>query len=126
MGPESELFLVIILKALTELGGLLLFGQGVLFIVARENREANWVYRVFRALTSPVVKAIRYFTPKLIVDRHVPFVAFLILFWIWLALVYWMATLCAGGKVQCMPETQAAESRPEPGRVSWPNHRFPL
>ena len=126
MDPESELFLVTVLKAFTELAGLLLFGQGALFILAGRKRESNWVYRLFRVLTGPVVKSVRYLTPKVIIDRHVPFVAFLILFWIWFALVYWKATICAGGKVQCAPEVEAAESRSQPGQVSWPNHRFPL
>jgi len=126
MDPDTELLLVTILKTLIELGGLLLFGQGVLFIVVRKNRDSNQVYRWFRILTAPGVKTVRYFTPKLVIDRHVPFVAFLILFWIWFALVYWKATICAGGKVQCAPVAQAAESRSEQSRVSWPNRRFPL
>ncbi len=113
MDPETELFLVVILKALTELAGMLLFGQGVLFIVAGKKRDSNRVYRLSRVLTAPVVKAVRYFTPKVIIDRHVPFVAFLILFWIWFALVYWKATICAAGKVQCAPEILAIELRIE-------------
>jgi len=46
------------------------------------------VYKMFRLVTSPVVKVTRIITPAKVADKHVPVVALLLLFWIWLFLSY--------------------------------------
>jgi len=43
-------------------------------------------YRFFRFLTSPVTRVVRRITPARVADRHVPVVAFFLLFWIYFAL----------------------------------------
>ena len=73
----------VILKGLAEFVGLLLIGQGLVYMLSFGKHEANAVYRFFRLITSPVVKGTRLITPAKVDDRHVPFVAFAILFWIW-------------------------------------------
>jgi hypothetical protein len=52
-------------------------------VAAFLNAHCNAVYRFFRLITSPVVKGVRVITPAKIEDRHVPFVAFAIIFWMW-------------------------------------------
>lgn len=73
---------------LTKLVGMLYIGQGAVYLLSFGRHEANPVYRLLRFLTSPVTWLVRRLTPAFVVDRHVPLVAFLLLFWIWLALIF--------------------------------------
>ena len=77
---------LVYLQAVVMYAGLLLLGQGLVFFMSFGRHEENAVYRFFRFLTSPVVKPTRAITPKQVADRHVPVVAFFILFWIFFAL----------------------------------------
>ena len=96
-----ELMLLITVKALAELAALFLLGQGLLYILAGQKRDSNFVYQLFRTLTSPVLRATRAITPKFVVDRHIPYVAVLLLFWIWLGVLVLMAQVCEGTGVDC-------------------------
>jgi hypothetical protein len=85
---ESLLFLLTALRALVEVAGLSLLGQGIVGLLAGRRREENFVYRIFQVITRPAIRAIRAVLPAAIIDRHVPFVAFFVLLWLWLALAY--------------------------------------
>jgi hypothetical protein len=78
--------IVIILKALTEIAGLALLGQGILFVLAGDNREQNLFYKVLKTVTSPIMRAVRFITPRFIPDRHVGVAAFFLVAGLWLAL----------------------------------------
>jgi ABC-type uncharacterized transport system permease subunit len=80
--------IVVVLKGLAEFAGLLLLGQGLVYALSFGKHETNGVYRFFRLITSPVVRVARSLTPGKVDDRHVPFVALMLLFWIWLFLTY--------------------------------------
>ena len=56
--------LIVILKGLTEVAGVAMFGQGVLWVIAGAKRDQNMVYGLFRTLTSPVMKMTRWITPR--------------------------------------------------------------
>lgn len=103
-----ELMVLRAVKALAELALLFLLGQGLLYILAGQKREGNFVYQLFRTLTNPVLRATRAITPKFIVDRHTPYVAVLLLFWIWLATLFLMAQVCEGGGIDCKAMKQGA------------------
>jgi len=77
---------IVILKALTEVAGVAMIGQGVLWVIAGSKREQNAVYGIFRILTSPVMKATRAVTPRIVLDQHLGLVAFFLLVVIWLVL----------------------------------------
>lgn len=77
------LSVMVVLKGLAEFAGLLLIGQGLVYALSFGKHESNAVYRMFRLATSPVVKVARKITPSQVDDRHVPFVALAIIFWIW-------------------------------------------
>ena len=96
-----ELMLLTVVKALAELAALFLLGQGLLYVLAGQKRDNNLVYQLFRTLTGPVIRATRAITPKFIVDRHIPYVAVLLLFWIWLAMLFGMAQVCKREGVDC-------------------------
>lgn len=77
---------IVILKALTEVAGIAFLGQGVLWVLAGAKREQNIVYKMFKTLTSPVTRAARAVTPRVIVDAHIGLVAFFLLGVLWIVL----------------------------------------
>ncbi|GAB4507585.1 MAG: hypothetical protein Tsb0026_03640 [Sulfuricaulis sp.] len=79
------LTLIVILKALAEIAGLALLGQGVLYILAGARREQNVFYRVIKVITSPMIRVTRFITPRFVADAHIPFVAFFLVAGLWLA-----------------------------------------
>ena len=56
---------------------------------------------MFSRITNPVVKAVRFITPKQVVDKHVPVVAFFLLFWLWIALAYAGRGICVADGLVC-------------------------
>jgi len=96
-----ELLLVSVLRALVEVAGLFLLGQGVLYLLAGRARERNAVYRMFQFLTRPVIRATRAITPRVVVDRHIPVLAFFLLFWLWIVLQIVKLRLCAAHQLVC-------------------------
>ncbi|MCS6787532.1 MAG: YggT family protein [Thiobacillaceae bacterium] len=85
---DPLLLFVSIARALVEVAGLSLLGQGLVGWLAGRHREENIVYRIFRVVTRPALAAVRAILPAAILDRHVPVVAFFLLLWLWLALAY--------------------------------------
>lgn len=96
-----ELLLVSGVRTLVEVAGFFLLGQGLLYVLAGASRERNAVYLLFRVITHPVVRMVRYITPKQVVDRHVPVVAFFLLFWLWIALAYARRVICVADGLAC-------------------------
>jgi len=84
---------VVVLKGLVEFAGLLILGQGLVFVLSFGKHEQNPVYQLMRFLTSPVTRVVRRITPAFVVDRHVPAVALFVLFWIWVVLILMKARL---------------------------------
>ena len=78
--------IVIILKALTEIAGLALLGQGVLFVLAGAHREQNLFYKLLKTVSSPIMRAVRFITPRFVPDRHIGIAAFFLVAGLWLAL----------------------------------------
>jgi hypothetical protein len=80
--------LVSTLRALVEVAMLCLLGQGLLALLAGNKREGNLIYQLFRVVTRPAIGLIRAIAPRQIIDRHLPFVTFFVLFWLWILLAY--------------------------------------
>jgi hypothetical protein len=74
---------VIILKALAEVALFAFVGQGILYLFAGSKRESNFVYMMFKTLTSPVTKIVRLITPRFVIDQHITFLAFFLLLMLW-------------------------------------------
>ena len=106
---ETELLVITVFKALTELGGLFLLGRGVLYLLAGAKREQNLFYQLLKVLTRPLIGVARWATPKAVVDRHIPLVAFLILFWLWLLLAFAKIQVCATLEHHCKPVEASSE-----------------
>lgn len=81
------------LKAIVEVAGFAYIGQALVAAFAGSRRGENIVYQVFKIITNPVTKAARFLSPRFIPDRHVPFVAFGILLWIWIFTIIMLANL---------------------------------
>lgn len=94
----TELLLVVILKALAELAFMFLLGRGILYILAGPKREGNIFYSILRIVTDPVIRAARLVTPRIVMDAHIPFVAVVLVMWVWLAIVFWaLPAMCSSG-----------------------------
>jgi hypothetical protein len=85
---SPELFLLSVLRALVEVAMLFLLGQGLLALLAGSRRHTNTIYQLFVIVTKPVLKIVRLVSPPQIIDKHLPFVAFFLLFWIWIGLAW--------------------------------------
>ena len=98
---HSELLILGVLRAVVEVTMLFLLGQGLLYVLAGRGRANNPMYKLFVIVTSPVIKMIREISPPQILDKHLPFVAFFVLFWLWIGLAYLKREYCAANLLQC-------------------------
>jgi hypothetical protein len=78
--------LVVVFKAIAEIAGLALLGQGVLLFLAGPNRDRNVFYAVLAAMTSPVRALARALLPRFVVDQHVGMASFGLVLLIWACL----------------------------------------
>lgn len=85
---NPEIFIISILRGVTEVALLALLGQGLLALLAGSRRATNPIYQLFQTVTRPVLRIARFITPRAIIDKHLPFVAFFLLFWLWIFLAY--------------------------------------
>ena len=98
---HPELLILGVLRALAEVAMLFLLGQGLLALLAGSRRHTNTMYKLFLIVTAPVVNTMRRITPRQIIDKHVPFIAFAVLFWIWIALAWLKRLYCETNMLQC-------------------------
>lgn len=79
------MLLLTILKAVCEIALMALIGQWFVGLLAGPQREQNVFYQVLRQVGRPFVVLARFLSPrKIVLDRHVPLVAFLLLSFGWL------------------------------------------
>jgi hypothetical protein len=83
------LLIVSALKLVLEIALMAFIGQFLLALLAGSRRETNLFYRILKAMTSPFLGFARLVTPSIVLDRHVPIVAFL------LTLIGWIVATIA-------------------------------
>ena len=88
------LLFVEVVKLLAEIALLCLAGQWVLGLLAGKRREQNLFYQLFQVLTRPVLRGARMVSPRVVLDQHLPLVAFLLLFFVWLAATLAKIDIC--------------------------------
>lgn len=98
---QFEILAISILRVLIEVAGYSLLGQALLALLAGAKREENLFYRILSTITRPVIRAVRFITPRFVLDAHIPFLAFFLLFWIWIALALAKRYLCVTHGLQC-------------------------
>lgn len=96
-----ELHVLSALRALLQIALMFLIGQGLLALLAGSRRQTNTVYKLFLLLTNPITRVVRLITPKQIIDKHVPFVAFFLLFWLLYAVSHLKRMYCEAHMLQC-------------------------
>lgn len=69
----------VILQSVILVAGLSLLGQLIVGAFNWRGRHDNFVYQLFSIITRPVVRLVRIVTPRVVLDGHVPAVAFLVL-----------------------------------------------
>ena len=97
----ADILLISIARALVEVAGMFLLGQGVLWIFGPKARDGNFIYDLFKKGTLPIIKLTRIVTPRIIHDAHVGLVAFFFLACIWFGLGVWKRYLCVTHGLQC-------------------------
>jgi hypothetical protein len=88
------LTLILATKAITEIALLALTGQWVLGLLSGPSREHNPVYQMLGVVGRPFVWLARRLSPRWVLDRHVPVVAFLLLAWTWVGVTVVKLSLC--------------------------------
>jgi hypothetical protein len=88
------LLFVSIVKLVCEIALLALAGRFLLGLLAGQKKESNFFYKALEVMTKPFVSAARFITPKAILDRHVPFVAFLLMGFVWVISVIEKVRIC--------------------------------
>jgi hypothetical protein len=79
------LAVAITVKLLAEIALLALAGQWLVGLMAGGAKGSNPVYRVLQLVGRPWVKAARWISPPVVMERHLPLVAFLVLLLVWAA-----------------------------------------
>ncbi|WP_284614642.1 YggT family protein [Aquabacterium humicola] len=96
------LLLVSSVKLVAEIALMALIGQWLLGLLAGARRDTNFFYQLLQTLTSPFVKLARMLSPRIVLDRHVPLVAFLLLSFAWLVATITRVSICLQiGVEQC-------------------------
>lgn len=96
-----DIFLVSAARALVEVAGLLLLGQGVLWLFGPKARDGNFIYDLFKMGTRPLIRITRVLTPRFVHDAHIGLVTFVVLVWLWLGLAFAKRYLCVSQGLQC-------------------------
>lgn len=91
------LMLLDIVKAVLEVAGLALLGQGLLFLFAGSKRDKNIVYQGLSVVTRPVLRFTRFITPRVVLDRHLGPVAFLFVAIAWFFVLVEKQSVCTEG-----------------------------
>ncbi|MFI5445439.1 hypothetical protein [Polaromonas sp. UC242_47] len=81
-------------KLIAEIALLALLGQGVIGVFAGAARERNAFYRLLQLLGRPWVWVARRLSPRLVLDRHVPLVAFFLLLMVWAVAAIGKISIC--------------------------------
>ena len=92
--------LLVIVHTLILVAGLSLLGQGIVGIFNWRRRHENFVYQVFAIVSRPVVAVVRRITPRVILDEHVPLVAFLLLLMGYFGVGLWHRDVCLADLTQ--------------------------
>lgn len=91
-----------LIKLIAEIALMALLGQWVLGLLAGARKQQNLFYQILEIIGRPFVSLARLITPKLVLDRHVPVVAFLLLLFAWLlATIYRIQTCLQIGVELC-------------------------
>lgn len=81
-------------KLVAEIALMALLGRFILGLLAGAKRETNLFWQLLDMLARPFIRLARLLTPSLVLDRHLPLVAALLLGFIWLAALIGKINIC--------------------------------
>ncbi|TFY99511.1 hypothetical protein [Ramlibacter rhizophilus] len=91
-----------LVKLVAEIALMALLGRWVLGLLAGAKREQNLFWQVLDMMVRPFTWTARRLSPKVVLDRHVPLVAFLLLAFTWIVVTLWRIQICLQiGVAQC-------------------------
>lgn len=82
------------IKLIAEIALLALLGQWVLGLLAGASRQQNIFYQALSTIGRPFVWLARQLSPRVVLDQHVPLVAFLLLVFVWVAVTLYRIQTC--------------------------------
>ncbi len=85
---------LVIVKLVAEIALMALLGRWVLGLLAGQKREQNLFYQILDIMARPFVWSARRIAPRMVLDRHVPLVAFCLLGFTWLGVTLWRIQIC--------------------------------
>ncbi|MCE1242554.1 hypothetical protein [Oryzomicrobium sp.] len=85
---DGAVILIGMMRALVEVAGMCLLGQGILGLLAGGRRDGNPIYRAFCIVTAPATGTVRRLLPAAFGPRAVAVFTFFVLFALWLGLAY--------------------------------------
>jgi uncharacterized protein YggT (Ycf19 family) len=86
--------LLLILHTLLFIAGLALFGQLLIGLFNWGRRGENVIYQLLAIVGRPMVRVARLVTPRLVLDQHLPVVAFLLCLFSYLAVGFAQRGVC--------------------------------
>ncbi|MBM3387801.1 MAG: hypothetical protein FJY36_09075 [Betaproteobacteria bacterium] len=96
------LLLISSLKLIAEIAMMALAGQWLLGLLAGAKRESNFFYQLLGVMTRPFTKLTRLISPRLVIDRHIPLAAFVLLASLWVVVTIVKINTCLQiGVQQC-------------------------
>lgn len=96
-----DILLLTMARALVEVAGMLLIGQGALWLFGPKARDGNFIYDLFKKGTWPIVRLTRAIAPRFVHDSHIGLLAFFILICLWLGLAFAKRYQCVAQGLQC-------------------------
>lgn len=85
---------ILALKAVVEVAALAVLGRGLLGLLVGAKRDNNLAYQVLHAVALPALRLARWLSPRIVIDRHLPLVALLLLGFAWIAVTGWKIVHC--------------------------------
>lgn len=92
--PYAMLTFVTTLKLIAEIALLALAGQCLIGLMSGAARNRNPFYALLQLLGKPWIRAARWLSPRVVLDRHVPLVAFFLLLLMWAAASFAKVVFC--------------------------------
>jgi len=99
-GPKPSLterrllLFVSAIKLVVEIALMALAGQFVLGLLAGAKRDGNIFYRTLQIITGPVLKGVRWMAPRVVLDRHIPLAALVLLATAWMVATVVKVDIC--------------------------------
>lgn len=88
------LAVVTAVKLITEIALFALLGQWVLGLLVGAKRDQNLFYQILQIIGRPFVALARLLSPKFVLERHLPLVAFLLLAFVWFGVTVLKIQIC--------------------------------